>query len=534
MDRREFGTSAAALALAAALPAKSAWAQTRVESLRILSEAGPNSFDTIGVGINRNSIQVTWNCYDRLVRFGTRAQLQPDGTHYYDYFNIEGELAQRYVISDDKRSITFHLRKDATFHDGTPVTAEDVKWSLDRVVSLPVGKSQFSTGSMTEPSQFEIIDQHTIKITTPKADRFALPNLAAVYPVIYNSKVAKANATATDPWAAEWLKNNIAGGGAFKVEAFQPGQSLTLARNDAWKSGPLPGFRRILWQVVPSAQSRRSSLERGDADIAQDLSPQDATSLAQAPNVKIIGAPMAGSFQFIGMGGNLPPFDKVKVRQAIAYALPYQQMFEAALFKRGLPLFGGKAGVADGTEFPQPLGYDTDPAKAKALLAEAGFPNGFETTFTFELSQATVGEPVSLLVQEALGKVGIKVTINKVPAGQLGTLLTKKEVPLFLESSSAYLADPDYFFRIFYYGPTRWNFGSYDNAEFKGLVDKTRFETDKTIYETDVKRMIQLAKEEIPIILLWQPTLDLGLQKSVEGYKYIFHRQLELRTLKRV
>jgi len=242
---------------------------------------------------------------------------------------------------------------------------------------------------------------------------------------------------------------------------------------------------------------------------------------------------MAGAFQFIGMNNAMAPFNNVKVRQAIAHALPYQQMFEAALFRRGEPLFGGTPNEADGTAWPQPHGYSTDPEKARALLREAGLPNGFETTFSFELSLAPVAEPVSLLVQEALGRIGIRVTINKVPPGQLGTLLERKEVPFFFEGSAAYFNDPDYFFRIFYHGTTRWNFGSFSNAEFAALVDKTRYEADRTAYERDVRRMIALAKQEVPIILLWQPALDTGLQRSVDGYKYLFHRQLELRTLKR-
>ena len=242
---------------------------------------------------------------------------------------------------------------------------------------------------------------------------------------------------------------------------------------------------------------------------------------------------MSGVFDFIGMNSKMAPFDNVKVRQAVAYALPYQEMFEAALFGRGRPLFGGKPGVPETTEFPQPLGYSTDPEKAKALLAEAGMADGFKTTFSFELSKATVAEPISILVQEALGKVGIKVEINKVPAGQLGTLLQNKEVPFYFEGSAAYLADPDYFFRIFYHGDTRWNFGSYDNPEFQALVDKTRYETDPAAYDADVKRMITLAKDEVPIILLWQPTLDLGMQQDIQGYKYFFHRMLDFRPLTR-
>ncbi|MBV8471828.1 MAG: ABC transporter substrate-binding protein, partial [Hyphomicrobiales bacterium] len=244
-------------------------------------------------------------------------------------------------------------------------------------------------------------------------------------------------------------------------------------------------------------------------------------------------APMAGAFQFIGMNSQIKPFDNVKVRQAIAYALPYEAMFAAALFKRGQPLFGGSSGAPESIEFPQPLGYATDLDKAKTLLGEAGLAQGFETTFSYELSKAEIADPVAQLIQEALAKIGVKVTINKAPAGQLGTLLQNKQVPFYFEESIAFLADPDYFFRVFYNGPTRWNFGNYQNPEMAALVEKTRFETDEAAYQSDVKRMIALAKEDAPIILLWQPTLDTGMQRSVEGYDYLFHRQLELRTLKR-
>ncbi len=530
MRRRQFLLGAAASL--AASPVRWTFAQTREESLRVLSEAGPNSFDPIGVGVNRNAIQLHWNVYDRLIAFG--AKTRDDGTLYYDYFAIEPSLAERYEASGDGRTLTFHLRRDATFHDGSPVTAEDVKWSLDRVLASPIGQAQFKTGSLARPEQFVVVDAQTLTVTTPRVDRFTLPNLALTYPAIINSKLAKAHATDADPWASEWLKTNVAGGGPFKLDAFTPGQSYQLSRFDGWKSGPAPGFKRVLWQIAPAAQTRRNALEKGDADLVQDLPPQDIVSLAGDPKLRIVGAPMAGAFQFIGMNTQIKPFDNVKVRQAIAYALPYEAMFEAALFKRGKPLFGGAPGEPTSIEFPQPLGYATDPDKAKALLAEAGLAQGFETTFSYELSNAEIAEPVALLLQEALAKIGVKVTIEKAPAGQLGTLLQNKQVPFFFEASIAFLADPDYFFRIFYNGATRWNFGSYANPEFAALVERTRFETDKAAYASDVKRMIALAKQDVPIILLWQPTLDTGMQRSVEGYEYLFHRQLELRTLKRV
>lgn len=530
MNRRDFMTSSIILGAGMALPAKWAAAQTPGDSLRVLSEGAANSFDSFSVGVNRNSLQITWNIYDRLVKFAYKPR--GDGTASYDYFDIQPELAESYELSEDKTAITFRLRRDAVFHDGAPVTAEDVKWSLDRVVASPIGAAQFGTGSMTDPSQFVVVDEHTLRVDLPQPDRFALPNFALTYPIIVNSKLALQHATAEDPFASEWLKANPAGGGAYRIARAEIGERILFERFEDWRSGELPAFKQVLWQTVPAAESRVASLLKGDADIAQDLPPKDVLRLSESPDVKVVGVPTS-SFQFIGMNSQLAPFDDMRVRQAIAYALPYEAMFQAALFGRGQPLFGGKPGAPDETALPQPLGYSTDLEKAKALLAEAGHPDGFDTTFQYELSVATVAEPVALLLQESLGKIGIRVTIDKVPAGQLGTLLQEKKVPFYFEGSTSFLADPDYFFRVFYTGESRWNFGSYQNAEFNALVEATRYETDRAAYDTAVKRMIELVKDEVPIILLWHPSLDTGMAKSVQGYSFTFHRQLDFRPLTR-
>lgn len=531
MKRRELLKLTAGATTLAMLPARWAAAQGREGSLRVLSEGAANSFDSFSVGVNRNAIQITWNVYDRLVKFAYKDQ--GDGTAYYDYFDIEPELAESYEFSDDRSAITFHLRRDAIFHDGTPVTAQDVKWSLDRVVASPIGLAQFKTGSMSEPGQFVVIDDHTLRIDLPQADRLALPNLALTYPIIVNSQLALQHATEDDPWAGEWLKTNPAGGGAYRIARSTFGERVLFERFPEWKSGTMPAVEQVLWQTVSAAESRVAALVKGDADLAQDLPPKDVIDLLETPGVKVVGVPTS-SFHFIGMNNQLAPFDDVKVRQAIATALPYDDMFQAALFGRGEPLFGGTPGAPETTRFPQPNGYVTDLDRARALMAESGYPDGFETTFSFELSLATIAEPVALLLQEALGEIGIRVTIDKVPAGQLGTLLQDKKIPFYFEGSTSYLADPDYFFRIFYSGDTRWNFGAYANPEFMELVEKTRYETDQEIYDTDVRRMIELVKDEIPIILLWHPFLDTGMVESVGGYSYTFHRQLDLRPLKRV
>ena len=150
-------------------------------------------------------------------------------------------------------SCTFKLRKDATFHDGTPVTAKDVKWSFDRSVSVGGFPTfQMSAGSLEKREQFVVVDDHTFRVDFIRKDKLLMFNLAVVVPFIINSELAKKNATEADPWALAWLKLNEAGGGAYKVESWKAGSETILTRFDNWKSGPLPKIRRIVARDVPS------------------------------------------------------------------------------------------------------------------------------------------------------------------------------------------------------------------------------------------------------------------------------------------
>src|SRR3984893_18495835 len=258
--------------LAFLLAAGPASAQTRAETLRYVTGASVNTLDPNVPGTTREAFAISVSTYDRLVSFGRK---QLNGKWVFDLDKITGELAESYEVSPDLMKITFHLRKDAKFQDGTPVTADDVKWSLDRAVTAPVlGKAQLLTGSMTSADQFKVIDPLTFEVTLPKPDKLALPNLATVYPIIINSKVAKANATAEDPWAMAWLKEHTAGSGAYMIESFKPGEQVIIARNEAWNRGSLEKsafFKRGIVQSVPAPATRANLAERGDADLVIDL-----------------------------------------------------------------------------------------------------------------------------------------------------------------------------------------------------------------------------------------------------------------------
>lgn len=520
------------LACTIAAQQNQAFAQTdipRAQTLRVVQETLPNTLDPAGLGGNPRVNGYSWNTYDRLITFGSMAL--PNGNVVYDYNKLIPALAESWSQSTDGKTLTFKLRKNATFHDGAPVTAEDVKWSLDRAVSVTMAKNQMASGSLTDPAQFVVLDAHTIRIDLPRADRYTLPNLALSFPVIINAKRVRAHAAADDPWGEAWLKSNDAGGGAYKLAAFEPGQRLELLRHDGWNIGPQPQMRRVILQQVPAAASRRALIERGDADIAMDILPRDIVDMEQSGKFNVVSTPQVNAFQFVAMNTGMKPFDDVRVRQAIAYALPYKAMFQAALLGRGFPLFGGAAETSG--RYPAPHPYNTDLEKAKKLLAEAGLANGFETSFSFDAGIASVAEPAALLVQENLARIGIKLRIEKIPAGQIGNALSKKEVPFYFEGSAAWLRDTDYFFRIFYQGDTRWNYGNYHNPEITQLVRDARWETDPAVYRSLTQRMVQIANRDVPVILLWQAAQELVAQKNLQGFVYYHHRQVDFRSLSR-
>ena len=207
--RREFLNYAAATGGTAMLPF--AWAsRAEAKGLDVMVVASGqtiNSLDLHRTGTNRASYQVAINCYDRLVGFGSR-QL-PTGEMSYDYDTIVPELAESWTISDDGMVFTFTLKAGATFTDGSPVTAEDVKWSFDRAVSVGgFPSTQMRAGGFFRPDQFEAVDDRTFVLRLDYPSKLSLPNLAVPVPFIINSAVAKANATEADPWATEYLAHD--------------------------------------------------------------------------------------------------------------------------------------------------------------------------------------------------------------------------------------------------------------------------------------------------------------------------------------
>src|SRR5215510_7606667 len=537
MKRREFLKSMTALAAGSVLPAVPAiWspakAQSRQETLLIVSESGPNNIDIHGVGTNVPGYEVSWNCYDRLISHEMKTL--PNGVQYYDRDKFKLELADDMKVGD--MSVTFKLKKNAVFQDGAPVTAKDVKWSLDRAVTVGGFPTfQMGAGSLTKPEQFVVVDDNTIRVDFLRKDRLTLPDLAVIVPAIYNSELVKKHANEKDPWGLEYTKQTTAGSGAYRVVSWNAGTEVILERNDKWVGGPMPKVKRIVWRIVPSAGNRRALLERGDADISYDLPNKDFVELKDLGKLNIVSTPYSNGIQYIGMNVKNPPFDNLKVRQAVAYAIPYQKIMDAVLFGLAKPMFCAPADAPTEVAWPQPHKYNTDMAKAKQLMAEAGYANGFETTLSFDLGFAGVNEPLCVLTQESLAQIGIKCTINKIPGATWRTELNKKVLPLYTNVFSGWLDYPEYFFIWCYHGKNSiFNTMSYQNKELDKLIDgavDAAASGDKATYDKDVKGFVDMAYADMPRIPLFQPYSNVAMQKNVSGYQYWFHRRLDYRAL---
>jgi peptide/nickel transport system substrate-binding protein len=519
-------------ALAAGLSAPfvaraSAQAPSRSETLLLVQEYGPNSLDMQGIGSSQPVNGVALNCYDRLLRFKP-VPIPTGGGNTVSMGELEGELAESWQVASDGMSCTFKLR-DAKFHSGRPVTAKDVKWSLDRAVSIGgFATTQMNAGSMENPEQFVALDDRTLRIDFIRKDKLTMPNLAVTIPFVFDAELAVRNGGG-DPWAKDWLKNNVAGSGAFKVESWKPGVETIYARNDSWASGAMPTLRRVIARDIASPSTRRALIEKGDADISYGLPPKDFKDLIDAGKVKVVGVPIPNGVWSLYLNTATGPFTDVRLRQAVAWAMPYEKMLQASLFGRGVGMSGGPD--TPKVAWPQPYPYRTDPTKAKALV-DAAAPGGLSTTLLFDAGTATVAEPMSVLIKEALAGIGVNVEISKIPGANFRGEIAKKTNPMVLNRFAGWLDYPDYYLFWTLHGANSiFNIASYQNPALDKLIDAARFTTDKADYDRSVIEFVTLAEREVPMVPIAQPTHDVAMQRTIGGYQFQPCREPDFRYL---
>jgi len=391
-------------------------------------------------------------------------------------------LAESYEISPDGKTYTFHLRKGVTFHNGREMTAEDVKYSLDRVTTPATqspgagffgsiaGYDAMADGSATSLSGVTVLDPATVKIALSRPDATFLHVMA----LNFSSVVPKEE---VEKWGADFGKHPV-GTGAFKLSDWTIGQKLLLTKNaDYWRAG-LPYLDSVTFEVGQEPIVALLRLQKGEVDIPGDgIPPAKFTEVMNNPDEKkqvVVGGQLQTGY--ITLNVEMKPFDTVEVRRAINMAINKDRIVQ---------MINGRA-----TPATQPLppsmpgytkeyaGYAFDPAKAKAMLAEAGYPDGFQTQLY--VMNTDPNPRIAQAIQQDLAAIGVKAEIkalaqaNVIEAGG-----TPKTAPMIWSGGMAWIADfPD---PSNFYGPILgcagaveggWNWSWYCNKDLDAEAAK--------------------------------------------------------------
>ncbi len=318
-------------------------------------------------------------------------------------------LAESWTVSDDGLTFTFTMKSGLTFASGNPVRAEDAAWSLQRVVLLNktpafiLAQFGFTPENVEQTIRAEG-DTVVLTIDRPFAPSMVYNCLTAIVGSVLDKETVLANEVDGD-LGNEWLKSNSAGTGAYVLLGYKPQDGYVLeAREGYWRGDA--ALRRVFVRHVPEPATQRLLLERGDIDIARGLSTVDVEGVSGNPDVHVASDP-AGYIYYLAMNQKRAPLNDPRVLDAIRWLVDYQGM--ADTFLKGQMMvhqhFLPQGYLGSLTETP----YSLDVERAKALLAEAGYPDGFATTLSVRNDQQRM--EMAQAIQNTLGQAGIEVTL---------------------------------------------------------------------------------------------------------------------------
>lgn len=374
-------------------------------------------------------------------------------------------LALSWTVSADKRTWTFKLRPGVTFHDGTPFNAQAVKFTYDRILNPATGSPRRSTLEMVESTA--VVDDLTFRLTTKEPFAPLLAQLSAynVY-ILSPAHVQKEGAN---------FSKTASGTGPFKLQTWQPGEKLVVVRNDKYW-GEQAKLDSVVFSVVPEDSARTLLLLSGQADVISELPYIMVKKLGSLDAVRVVRKPGYRTI-YIGMNLSVAPFNDIRVRQAVAHAINKPALVQGVL--SGIGTLGGslESSVIEGTAKElQPYPYDL--AKARRLLAEAGFPNGFSTEFMVPTGRYNMDRQVAEAIQGQLAAVGIKAQIQSPEFGAYLAALTKGKVPLFLSGKGSPTGDMDFTQALLNHSTGKMNYFNFKNPDVDRLIQQQRVAID--------------------------------------------------------
>ena len=459
--------------------------------------------------------EIMGNAYDRLLRYDVN-----------DPSKLVADLAKSWSVSSDGKTYSFELKPGLKFASGNPITAEDVVFSLQRGVLLDKSPAfiltQFGLSKENVKDKVKQTGPLTLTFETDKsyAPTFVYNCLTANIAAILDKKLVLSKEVSGDLGYA-WLKTNYAGSGPLKIREWRANEIVALERNDNYH-GDKSKMTRVLYRHVKEASSQRLQLEKGDVDIARNLSPEDLTALAANKSIKITSTPK-GTVYYIGLNQKNPNLAKPEVREAMKWLVDYAAIGDTLIKNIGtvnqnfMPI--GLLGAS--SEKP----YKLDVDKAKALLAKAGLPNGFKVTIDMRTVQPVQG--ITEAFQQTAKRAGIDIEILPGDGKQTLTKYRARTHDMYIGQWGADYWDP-HTNATFVQNPD-----NADDAKTKPLAWRNAWATpeltkkaDAAVLERDANKRKTMYEEmqaefrkSSPFIMLYQQLETAALRSDVNNFK---------------
>ena len=473
-----------------------------------------------------SAAEMTGNSYSLLVRLNTA-----------DTSKIEGDLAQSWTVSDDHLTYTFKLKPGLKFASGNPITADDVAYSFERVVKLDKSPAfiltQFGlTGdNVTEKAKATAPDTFTFTVDKPYAPSFVLNCLTATVAEVVDKKLVMQHVKPVTPSADNkydndfgngWLKTGYAGSGPFKLREWRANEAVVLERNDNYY-GDKPKLARVIYRFMKESSAQRLALEKGDIDIARNLSPTDLAAVEK--NADLASTSTAkGTVYYISLNQKNANLAKPEVQQAFKYLIDYDAI--------GKTLIKGIGEIHQTFEPKGVLGaldenpFKLDVAKAKELLAKAGLPDGFSVTM--DVRSIEPDTSVATSIQQTLAQAGIKLEIIPGDGKQKLTKYRARNHDIYFGNWGMDYWDPNSNADTF-----TTNADNSDEGKNKTLAwrnDWTTPDLEKitkaALFEADADKRAAMYQDiqkkfldASPFAILFQQTEVAGYSKKLEGFK---------------
>jgi peptide/nickel transport system substrate-binding protein len=416
-------------------------------------------------------------------------------------------LAEDWEVSEDGSEYTFHLRQGVTFHNGEPFNADAVVFSWERAKDAGFEYSNLWQLATT----VEKIDDYTVKIATDGPDALFLTTVAdnwAIIPPQYFQEVGQ-----------EGFDEHPMGTGPFMFVEWVKGDRIVMKANpDYWQEG-VPKIENLIFRPIPESATRVAAIQTGEVDIVTRLSSEEAKSLLGVPNVTVIKYPVERvyyiAFNNMTTGVGQPTEDAL-VRQAMNYAVDVDAIIDSLFDGFAKPAIGFVSTGELGYDNAEPFGYDPD--KARDLLAQAGYPDGFEMDMACPAGAYTHFEEVCEAVAGYLGDVGIKINLEIMESGQYWDLEAAKELPPLFGDSWSATGMEAYRRLIGALGGEGAAYSSWSDDKIIQMLDEIKSTVDQQERAKLYGELQVYMRENPPFIYLYEPYTFEAINTRVQNY----------------